>query len=169
MLGHWQGERPRGAAARPLAIALAAALLLAASCGKEEKPPTTRPVPPSGGYIDSMLSGKDLAEATVCRAQLKGLAGALASYAATHEGKYPPSLAELNLLDRQLHCPSRKGKRYLYVAGQDRMAPAASVLVYEDAPVHEGKCNVLRADGSVAALTPEELRKALAATKGSPK
>ena len=41
----------------------------------------------------------------------------------------------------------------------------SNVLLYEAQPAHDGRCNVLRLNGRIELLTPEELQRALAETR----
>jgi len=157
----WAGRARRAA----VAATAAALLLLAAGCGDDGESNEGG----SDGYLETVLRSKDLADATACQAQLKALATTLATWAAEHGGKFPAALDGLvasgDLSPRQLHCPSRKGKRYVYIAGQKLGMPGDNVLVYEDTPVHDGKCHVLRLSGAVEALNPEDLRAAVERTR----
>ncbi len=146
-----------------LAVLLALAAAGAVGCGDKEEGS------PQQGYIETVLSAKDRAEMVACQTQLRNLGVTLTSMAAGSGGKFPASLdalvADGTVSAKQAHCPSRKGKRYVYVAGQTTNAPGDNLLLYEDAPVHGGKCNVLYVNGRVEALTPEQLQAALERTR----
>ncbi len=43
--------------------------------------------------------------------------------------------------------------------------PGQNVLVYELNAVHEGRCNLLRVDGQMELLTPEQVQAAVTETK----
>jgi hypothetical protein len=43
--------------------------------------------------------------------------------------------------------------------------PAANVLLFEPQPVHNGRCNVLYTNGQIELLPPEELKRAIEATR----
>ncbi len=160
-------RRRGGRGSAGAALALIAGLFLLPACGEKEEPKEEKQ--PSRGYFETVLDSRGRAEAVVCQGQLKGLAAALAAHAAANGGRFPPSLEALAekgaVPPKLLRCPSARGKPYAYVAAQNASAPGGNVLVYEEAPVHGGNCNVLYVNGSVGALTAAELKAALAETR----
>ncbi len=85
-------------------------------------------------------------------------------------GEYPLYLKDLVdnglLPSAALYTPEERQKQaYRYIGGQNADMPSDNVLVYEERPVHRDKCNVLRLDGRIEQLTPEELAKAVEATR----
>jgi len=149
---------PRRGPARlwaPAVLACLAAAMLAASCGSEEEPkkPET-----GGGYVDGLVKANQLAEKMACQVQLRSIWSALQAYAASNDGKYPESLkGTAGFPSDSLKCPRRPRKAYGYTAGLDSSAPASCVVAFDARPVHNGKCNVLRQDGSVVTMSPTEL------------
>jgi len=88
-------------------------------------------------------------------------------YAMTN-GSFPSS--QKQLLDwcggdtRLFHCSEPNAPNYVYIPGETSDMPPTTVLLYEPAPVHDGKCNVLLLDGRMETLPPEEVKKAVEAT-----
>ena len=81
---------------------------------------------------------------------------------------FPPSLealAEWGADPRQFRCPASEEQQYVYIPGQNENMPGQNVLVYELKPVHEGRCNLLRVDGQMELLTPEQVQAAVTETK----
>lgn len=127
---------------------LAAAL---AGCGDDD----------GKGYIETVLSAKDVAERTACKMQLRGLSTRLTQYAAAHRGEFPASLKDLDLLANDTRCPGVKARPYVYVAGKTTQSTPGDILLYEAEPAHGPNCNVLTVDGTVKEMTPDELSAAL--------
>jgi hypothetical protein len=120
---------------------------------------------PSGGYLDAVLGAKRRAETVADMNQMRVLGVELTRYAISHDQAFPADLKELGRPDL-LRAPGAKGQAYKYISGQAASGSAmSSILIYEEQPVHDGKVLVLRVDGSVEALTPEQLAQALAATR----
>ncbi len=138
-----------------VAVALVAAMCALPACDDGKK-----------GYVETVLSAKDKAEAAACKAQLRSLGQILIQYAADHSARFPMSLDKLQLLAQQVRCPGTRGAKYVYIPGQPLTSPPTNVLVYEAEPVHGDKCNVLYRDGSVGDLTPAELAQAVARSGG---
>lgn len=117
-------------------------------------------------YTTAMVGTRDKAAAVSCQMNLRSIAQNLQMYAISNEG-LPASQREL--MDfcgntRLFRCPDPNGVEYVYIPGQRSDMPATNVLVYEPQAAHNGKCNVLFLGGQLGALTPEELKRALAAT-----
>ena len=144
--------------------AAAAGLLLAPSCGNDEEETKTP------GYLEVLADAKIKADAVACQVRLRALGQALASYALSNEGRFPPSLAALAesgmAPGMPFRCPVPSGQPYAYVPGQNQGMPRDNIIVYEEKAVHAGRCNVARLDGSVASLTKAELDAAKDRTLG---
>jgi len=118
-------------------------------------------------YAHSLIQAKDEAADVACEMNLDSIYKSLKTAAAAKEGKFPASLEELGYASSQLKCPAKNGGEFLYIPGQTESSPPKNVLMYEIVPVHEGKCNVLRVDGSISTLTPEQVNIAVATTRRS--
>ena len=116
----------------------------------------------SGDYVGAVMGAYKQRHATVCVTNLHNLGEALVIYAATHKGKFPASLDDLVKQrmvpnNSMLKCPSSDGKPYVYTPPKTVHAPPATIIARDADPVHRGKVNVLRLDGSVQPLSPEEV------------
>ena len=162
----WEFNRVGRASARALAAGLVAAMLIVSACGKEEKKPSK-----PKGYFEGLAGAKEMSEEKACQAQMAGLGKSLAAYATINDGQFPPTLKKLveaGLASRELfECPGRPTQAYVYLPGQNQGMPAANLLVLEEQATHRGRCNVLRLNGSVEALTPEEVSAARAKTQAA--
>jgi hypothetical protein len=117
-------------------------------------------------YGEAMIDTSHKASALKCQMNMRSIYQNLQVYAMENE-KYPSSQQEL--VDycgdsRLFHCNEPNAPMYVYIPGQRGDMPPTNVLLYEPGPVHEGKCNVLFANGQTALLTPDELKQAIAAT-----
>jgi len=118
-------------------------------------------------YTGVMIETKYQAEAVKCQMNLRAIFQNLQMYAVTN-GRFPPSskaLAEWQGNSQLLRCPAPDGQQYAYVPGQSPDMHGSNVLLYEAQPAHDGRCNVLRLNGRIELLTPEELQRALAETR----
>ncbi len=118
-------------------------------------------------YTKTLIDTKDRASDVSCEMNLSSIYKSLKIAAASNEGKFPATLEDLGYASDQLRCPAKNGDKYLYVPGQNESSAPKNVLIYELAAVHEGKCNVLRVDGSISVLTPQQVSLALSATRGN--
>ncbi len=119
-------------------------------------------------YTTTMINTQDKAASLSCQMNLRTIGQNLQMYAISHEG-FPASQQELMSFSgnsRVFRCPDPNGGEYIYIPGQRADASPGNVLVYESEPVHNGRCNVLFLGGQTAALTPDELNRALEATLG---
>ena len=129
----------------------------------EQPAKTTR----SHGYLGAVVHTKKWAESVKCKTRLSTLYKDLEMYAVINEA-FPASLAELidSGSDPQLlKCPAPNGQEYVYIPGHEPAKPSTIILVYERDAVHDGKCHVLRLDGQVDALSPEQLSSELSRTQ----
>jgi prepilin-type processing-associated H-X9-DG protein len=120
-------------------------------------------------YSNAMINTSKKATAVVCQTNLRSISQNLQMYGITNE-HFPQSQQELVDFggnSRLFHCPDPNGSEYVYIPGQGGDMPATNVIVYETKPVHQGRCNVLFFGGQIEALTPDELKQALAATQAT--
>lgn len=119
-------------------------------------------------YATAMVNTQKKASALECQMNLRSIGQTLQAYAVGNEA-FPATQQELENYtgygSKLFHCPDPNGGEYIYIPGSRSDADPATVVVYEDKPVHNGKCNVLFLNGQIAALTPEELELSLAATR----
>jgi hypothetical protein len=118
-------------------------------------------------YTTAMINTQNRATDVTCQTNLRTIGQDLEIYAISNE-RFPASQEELVSFcgnPRLFRCPDPNGGEYIYVPGQGGDMPGTNVLVYESKPVHQGRSNVLFRNGQIAALTPEELRLALEATR----
>ena len=147
-------------------LAVAAALLAAAltGCSSKDEDEDRAKRDESPGYLQALANAKTLAERQICQARLKAVHTTLQLHLLTKDA-FPASLEELaETGSPATRCPSGRQAAYQYVPGQDSSMPRDNVLAYEAQGVHGGKCNVLRLDGTIVSMTPEELEGALAET-----
>jgi len=139
---------------------------------KARTPPgSVRPRGPAGektddrGYFETLIASRKAAETTVDMVHMKALWTSLNMHAVMHDGKFPAALKDLGN-PVLLKAPGKTGQPYKYIAGQTSSVPKANILVYEAKPVHrDGKCMVLRANGVVELVTPDQLKQAVAKTQ----
>jgi hypothetical protein len=147
------GEKYRGV---PLALAAIVAGVLAGginACVRQ-------------GGMDLLVARDRAAEQ--CRTNLTEIGKALREYAAEHEGRYPPSLAELSpdYIERTsaLHCPLQRegdpGAGYLFPGAGAESPPEHAVIVCDDRARHRNSTGglILRADGTVEWLPAPKMR-----------
>ena len=111
-------------------------------------------------YTGAMVNTKRKAVALQCQMNLTTIWQNLRMYAIEKKG-FPPSLKTLvdwGADSKLLRCSAPDGGQYLYVPGQNGNMPGQNVLVYELKAAHEGRCNLLRVNGQVDLLTPEQVQ-----------
>ena len=111
-------------------------------------------------YTGAMVNTKRKAVALQCQMNLNTIWQNLRMYAIEKES-FPPSLKTLvdwGADSQLLRCSAPDGGQYLYVPGQNGNMPGQNVLVYELKAAHEGRCNLLRVNGQVDLLTPEQVQ-----------
>ncbi len=114
-------------------------------------------------YTGAMVNTKRKAVALQCQMNLNTIWQNLRIYAIEKEG-FPPSLKTLvdwGADSQLLRCSAPDGGQYLYIPGQNENMPGQNVLLYELKPAHEGRCNLLRVNGQVDLLTPEQVQAAV--------
>ena len=110
-------------------------------------------------YVKTAVKSKDIAAEAVKQVNLAGIHRALRQYAAVNDGEFPASTDELireTGLPRKLFGPDGSG--LLYIPAQNEKMPGSNVLLYETKPDAEGKCRLLRLDGRVEMLLPQDVR-----------
>jgi len=118
-------------------------------------------------YTGAMVNTKRKAVALQCQMNLRTIWQNLRMYAIEKEG-YPPSLKTLvdwGADSQLLRCPAPDGGQYVYIPGQNENTPGQNVLVYELKAAHEGRCNLLRVNGQIDLLTPEQVQAAVTKTQ----
>jgi hypothetical protein len=117
-------------------------------------------------YSEALVDAKYSAITVKCQTNLRAIWQNLQMYVVSNE-KFPPSQAALEEWSgnsQLFKCPAAEGQKYVYITGQSGDMPPENILVFEPQPAHNGKCNVLRLNGQIELLTPEELKKAVDAT-----
>lgn len=111
-------------------------------------------------YSGAMVNTKRKAVALQCQMNLNTIRQNLRIYAIEKKG-FPPSLKTLvdwEADSKLLRCSATDGGQYLYIPGQNENMPGQNVLVYELKAAHEGRCNLLRVNGQVELLTPDQVQ-----------
>ena len=111
-------------------------------------------------YSGAMANTKRKAMALQCQMNLSTIRQNLRIYAIEKQS-FPPSLKTLvdwGADSQLLRCPAQDGGEYLYIPGQNENMPGQNVLVYELKAAHDGRCHLLRVNGQVDLLTPEQVQ-----------
>ena len=111
-------------------------------------------------YGGAMVNTKRKAVALQCQMNLNTIRQNLRMYAIEKES-FPPSLKTLvdwGADSQLLRCTAPDGGEYVYIPGQNGNMPGQNVLVYEPKAAHEGRCNLLRVNGQVDLLTPDQVQ-----------
>ena len=114
-------------------------------------------------YTEAMVQAKHDATSVKCQMNLRTISQNLQLYAVSN-GTYPASLQELidfSGSTQLFKCPSEDGEQYKYIPGQGRSASDQNILLYESKAIHDGRASVLRLNGQLDLLTPEELQQAI--------
>jgi len=118
-------------------------------------------------YTDSMIKTQNKAVTVKCQMNLRTIAQNMQIYALSNN-RYPPSLEaliEFSGSTQLFQCPDPEGGKYVYIPDQNNSMPPTNILLYEPKPVHDGRCNVLRLNGQIELLSPEQVQQAVAQTK----
>ena len=118
-------------------------------------------------YTTGMINATQRANDLKCQMNMRSIYQSIQMYAMSNE-EFPGSqerLVEYCGSSRLFRCDDPNAPPHVYIAGQTPGMPPTNVLVYEPAPVHEGRSTVLFLSGQIALLTPEELKPALDATR----
>lgn len=120
-------------------------------------------------YSDAMIDTKLKAIDVKCQMNLRTIWQNLQIYVISNESlpESQKALEQWSGSSRLFQCPDPNGPKYIYIPGQRGNMPGQNILLYEPNAVHDGRCNVLRLNGQIEALTPEELQAALMQTRGS--
>lgn len=119
-------------------------------------------------YLDGVFGAKHMAESVSSMHNIGLIRDGLEKYRSAH-GEYPPYLKDL--VDNAmvpagaLYAPDRESQAYKYIRGQNPKMRGDNILVYEEKPIHRDKCNVLRLNGQIETLTPEQLKEAVEQTR----
>ena len=111
-------------------------------------------------YTGAMVDTKRKAIALQCQMNLNTIWQNLRIYAIEKES-FPPSLKTLvdwGADSQLLRCSAPDGGQYVYIPGQNGNMPGQNVLVYELKAAHDGRCNLLRVNGQVDLLTPDQVQ-----------
>ena len=111
-------------------------------------------------YTGAMVNTKRRAVALQCQLNLSNIRQNLRMYAIEKQS-FPPSLntlADWGADSQLLRCPAQDGGEYFYIPGQNENMPGQNVLVYELKAAHDGRCHLLRVNGQVDLLTPEQVQ-----------
>jgi hypothetical protein len=117
-------------------------------------------------YTEGMIKTQNKAITVKCQMNLRTIAQNIQIYALSNDS-LPSSLEaliELSGSTQLFQCPDPEGGKYVYIPGQNNNMPPANILLYEPKPVHDGRCNVLRLNGQIESLSPEEVQQAVAQT-----
>ncbi|MHC4545384.1 MAG: hypothetical protein ACYTDW_07320 [Planctomycetota bacterium] len=118
-------------------------------------------------YSGAMVNTKRKAVALQCQMNLSTIRQNLRIYAIEKES-FPPSLKTLvdwGTDSKLLRCTASDGGQYIYIPGQNENTPGQNVLVYELKAAHEGRCNLLRVNGQIDLLTPDQVQAAVTKTQ----
>jgi len=121
----------------------------------------------TGQYTGALIEAKQSAITIQCQTNLRTIWQNLQVYA-LEQGEFPSSsqaLLELCESSQLLACPGPDGAKYVYIPGQTSDMSPQNILIFEPNAVHDGRCNVLRLNGQIELLSPEQLRQAVAQTR----
>ncbi len=111
-------------------------------------------------YTGAMVNTKRKAVALECQMNLNTIRQNLRMYAIEKES-FPPSLKTLvdwGFDSQLLRCPAPDGGQYVYIPGQNENMPGQNVLVYEIKAAHDGRCHLLRVNGQIDLLSPQQVQ-----------
>ncbi len=118
-------------------------------------------------YTTGMVNTRNEAIVIKCQSNLRAIWQVIQAYGLSNDN-LPASfddLVEVTGMTQVFQCPEPNSPKYEYIPGQTLDSPGSNVLLYEPEPVHNGKGNVLRVNGTIELLTPEELQAAIEQTK----
>lgn len=120
-----------------------------------------------GEYTRGVVNTQKKATTLSCQINLRTIYQNLQIYG-IENNEFPSSFKEIEDWSgdsKLFRCPDPNGQEYIYIPGQRLNSPPQNILVYEPEPVHNGGCNVLRVNGMIDLVSPEELQAALKETK----
>ena len=148
-------------------VGLVISLLVLGLCG-DARWWVTKSVGDAGSqYSGAMVDTKRKAVALQCQMNMRAIWQNMRMYSIEKES-FPPSLKTLvdwGADSQLLRCTDPDGGQYLYIPGQNENMPGQNVLIYELKAVHEGRCNLLRVNGQIDLLTPEQVQAAVTKTQ----
>lgn len=118
-------------------------------------------------YGEAMVDTKRKAVVLQCQLNLRSIWQNLRAYEIENES-FPPSLEALvqwGTNPQLLQCPAVDKQTYTYIPGQHGNMYGGNVLIYESTAAHEGRCNLLRMDGQIELLTPEQVQAEVSKTQ----
>ena len=122
----------------------------------------------SKGYLGAVMDALTQAEVTAAKVNMRTLARELGAYESDH-GAFPITLDDLvkaqGLSDKAIRSIGKTPRPFSYIQGQTMKSPPENVLVYDENPIYDRQCLLLRVSGEVELLGPADLREALAQTK----
>ena len=117
-------------------------------------------------YTEAMVNTQNKAETVNCQMNMQTIWKNLQMYAIENE-RFPQSSEEFVQWcgnPRLFQCPANDGEKFIYIPGQRADMSPQNILIYEPKAIHDGLCNVLRINGQIESLTPEELKAAVEQT-----
>ena len=120
-----------------------------------------------GQYTTAMVNTQNQATELKCQTNMRSIWQVIQAYGLSND-KLPESFDDLvseTGYSSLFQCPEPNSPKYDYIPGQTLDSPGDNILLYEPEPVHNGKGNVLRVNGRIDLLSPEELQAALEQTK----
>jgi len=117
-------------------------------------------------YTEGMIKTQNKAINIKCQMNMRAIGQNIQIYATSNDS-FPPSLEaliEFSGSTQLFQCPDPEGGKYVYIPGQNNSMPPTNILIYEPKPVHDGRCNVLRLNGQIELLNPEQVQQAVAQT-----
>lgn len=118
-------------------------------------------------YTEGMIKTQNKAVAVKCQLNMRTISQNIQMYAMSNDS-FPPSLEALIEFcgsTQLFQCPDPEGGKYVYIPGQNNSMPPTNILLYEPKPVHDSRCCVLRLNGQIELLSPEQLEEAVAQTQ----
>ena len=121
-------------------------------------------------YVETVLDTKQTAKDTVTLVELANLHKELLVYLMTNDDKFPPTktdiMRESPIARKYLRQRDPNSPRFFnYIGGQDTSMPASNVLIWEERPGTDDLCHVLRINGQVNFLSPDDVDLAIDATQ----
>jgi len=122
--------------------------------------------------LPSIEQAREFAMRALCEANMRSTVTALAIYADSNNGDFPPGLNTLitsgDITSQQMVCPSAEVNNHVYVPGLNRDAPPHTVLIYEPIENHGDEGGMVGfVDGTVRFVTQPEYDELLAPYLGA--
>ena len=121
-------------------------------------------------YVETVIDARQTAKDTVTSAELANLHKELLVYLMANDDKFPPTKTDImrasQIARKYLRQRDPNSPRFFnYIGGQDTSMPALNVLIWEERPGSDEACHVLRINGQVDFLPPDEIDLAIDATE----